>query len=42
MPQIRLKKNWLFLTGAVGLLIFSLGFLLFALGFDEMIALSGM
>ena len=42
MPQIRLRKNWLFLTGAIGLLIFSLGFLLFALGFDEMIALSGM
>lgn len=42
MPQIRLRKNWLFLMGAVGLLIFSLGFLLFALGFDEMMALSGM
>ena len=39
--RVAMKKQWLLLSGAIGLLIFACGTLLFALGFDELIAISG-
>ncbi len=33
--KVTLKRDWLFLTGALAFLIFALGLLLFAIGFEE-------